>query len=290
MQEYKLIDKFDGYKLLDRNGQVIYVQTDDVKKQLSLGNVRIYGLKLSESGRLLTDKSDLKQSSQNTKNTFCGINIDDFKDLDSYGRPVFACWFEYTDNYGNPTLQDHIHGESLMDKVDYFASEERRSWVDNRCKERLEKVMKEHNIQYNKYFKALFDVHKRFAVIDIDIKIESFEKYRDGFITVRDPLSKKDVEIQAIIAYAILLYKSGYTREEAIKSAKQFLCLRTTEERYTKADMLNSIKAGDTTLKIVEGDTKIPSMILMVQYGSVQAMNGENDFMFYNYKQRNLMK
>ena len=55
MQEYKLIDKFDGYKLLDRNGQVIYVQTDDVKKQLSLGNVRIYGLKLSESGRLLKE-------------------------------------------------------------------------------------------------------------------------------------------------------------------------------------------------------------------------------------------
>lgn len=76
-----------------------------------------------------------------------------------------------------------------MDKVDYFASEKRRSWVDNRCKERLEKVMKEHKIWYNKYFKAFFDIHKSFAVIDIDIKIESFEKYRDGFITVRDPLS-----------------------------------------------------------------------------------------------------
>ena len=87
MQEYKLIDKFDGYKLLDRNGQVIYVQTDDVKKQLSLGNVRIYGLKLSESGILFresteeTEKQIARQLKANLQweGTLFGVPLKEFK-------------------------------------------------------------------------------------------------------------------------------------------------------------------------------------------------------------------
>lgn len=87
MQEYKLIDKFDGYKLLDRNGQVIYVQTDDVKKQLSLGNVRIYGLKLSESGILFRERTEEveKQIARQLKanlqweGTLFGVPLKEFK-------------------------------------------------------------------------------------------------------------------------------------------------------------------------------------------------------------------
>lgn len=81
MQEYKLIDKFDGYKLLDKNNQVIYVQTDDVKKQLSLGNVRIYGLKLSESGRLFKETSNQQWENNIYKietDKLFRINIDEF--------------------------------------------------------------------------------------------------------------------------------------------------------------------------------------------------------------------
>lgn len=284
MQEYKLIDKFDGYKLLDRNGQVIYVQTDDVKKQLSLGNVRIYGLKLSESGRLLTDKSDLKQSSQNT---FYGININDFSDLVGQVRPVYACGMYYG-SCEDPNFYGDIIGWSLMDTVRYFSDKKYRSEVDSKCKAYLEKVMKEHNTWYNKYFKVSFDMHRSFIIMDI--KIESFEKYRDGFITVRDPLSQKETEIQAAIVYAIMLYKKGYSHENACREAANRLCLGTAEVEYTKEDMLNSIKAGDTTLKIVEGDTKIPSVALMIQYNKVRQLEGKENFMFYNYKQRNLMK
>ena len=284
MQEYKLIDKFDGYKLLDRNGQVIYVQTDDVKKQLSLGNVRIYGLKLSESGRLLTDKSELKQSSQNT---FYGININEFKCLDGKARPIFACRMIYDDKFGYPNFYYQTVGLSFMDTVKYFSDKKYRSEVDSQCKVNLEKVMKEHNIWYNKYFKANFS--KYGSPVIMDVKIESFEKYRDGFITVRDPLSQKEVEIQAAIAYAIMLYKDGYSHEKARIEAADRLCLGTVEERYTRADMLNSIKAGDTTLKIVEGDMKRPSVALMIQDQRVTD-NDRDGYFFYDYKQRNLMK
>lgn len=284
MQEYKLIDKFDGYKLLDRNGQVIYVQTDDVKKQLSLGNVRIYGLKLSESGRLLTDKSDLKQSSQNT---FYGININDFSDLAYQTRPIFACHMFHDDTFGYPNFYYQTVGLSFMDTVKYFSDKKYRSEVDSQCKVNLEKVMKEHNIWYNKYFKASLGMHGPFVIMDV--KIESFEKYRDGFITVRDPLSQKEVEIQAAIAYAIMLYKNGYSHEKACREAADRLCLGTAEEVYTKEDMLNSIKAGDTTIRIREGDIKRPSVTLMIQNQRVTDHDREGYF-FYNYKQRNLMK
>lgn len=284
MQEYKLIDKFDGYKLLDRNGQVIYVQTDDVKKQLSLGNVRIYGLKLSESGRLLTDKSDLKQSSQNT---FYGININDFSDLAYQTRPIFACHMFHDDTFGYPNFYYQTVGLSFMDTVRYFSDKKYRSEVDSKCKADLEKIMKEHNIWYNKYFKAIFS--KYGSPVIMDVKIESFEKYRDGFITVRDPLSQKEVEIQAAIAYAIMLYKNGYSHEKARIEAGNKLCLGTAEEVYTKEDMLNSIKAGDTTIKIREGDIKRPAVALMIQDQRVTDCDREGYF-FYNYKQRNLMK
>lgn len=284
MQEYKLIDKFDGYKLLDRNGQVIYVQTDDVKKQLSLGNVRIYGLKLSESGRLLTDKSDLKQSSQNT---FYGININDFSDLAYQTRPIFACHMFHDDTFGYPNFYYQTVGLSFMDTVRYFSDKKYRSEVDSKCKADLEKIMKEHNIWYNKYFKAIFS--KYGSPVIMDVKIEQFEKYRDGFITVRDPLSQKEVEIQAAIAYAIMLYKNGYSHEKARIEAGNKLCLGTAEEVYTKEDMLNSIKAGDTTIKIREGDIKRPAVALMIQDQRVTDCDREGYF-FYNYKQRNLMK
>ena len=61
-----------------------------------------------------------------------------------------------------------------------------------------------------------------------------------------------------------MLYKDGYSHEKARIEAADRLCLGTVEERYTRADMLNSIKAGDTTLKIVEGDMKRPSVTLMI--------------------------
>ena len=54
-------------------------------------------------------------------------------------------------------------------------------------------------------------------------------------------------------------------------------------------NMLNSIKAGDTTIKIREGDIKRPSVTLMIQNQRVTDPDREGYF-FYNYKQRNLMK
>ena len=74
-----------------------------------------------------------------------------------------------------------------MDTVKYFSDKKYRSEVDSKCKADLEKIMKERNIWYNKYFKAIFS--KYGPIVVMDVKIESFEKYRDGFITVRDPLS-----------------------------------------------------------------------------------------------------
>lgn len=61
-----------------------------------------------------------------------------------------------------------------------------------------------------------------------------------------------------------MLYKNGYSHEKARIEAGNKLCLGIAEERYTKADMLNSIKPGDTTVKIIEGDIKRPAVALMI--------------------------
>lgn len=298
MQEYKLIDKFDGYKLLDRNGQVIYVQTDDVKKQLSLGNVRIYGLKLSESGRLLKETPEEIQGQKPINQTIYGININIFEDrLDNKTRP--NCTTHSTPEKMFISTYRWQYNTSLMDTDIYWTDKAYRQKIDYKYKALIEMIMKENNLWYNKYFEASFSrddgVEKESERVRFKTKITQYEKLRDGFITVVDPSTGNDVEVQATVAFAIgLMHIRGYSRAEAEKEAIRVIAFGLPKKLYTKRDVIESIKKNGQSTNIREGDIAREQIYLLQNASSILKdfrhynATGYN-IMEYDYKQRNLM-
>lgn len=207
MQEYKLIDKFDGYKLLDRNGQVIYVQTDDVKKQLSLGNVRIYGLKLSESGRLLKETPEEIKEQQRQQ-------------------------------------QEQIKQQQLLEKQkqeQMRAEQQRQREEQKRQKEEHVRQLKA-NLQWDgtlfgvplTEFKAEFGgrsygrdyeglllteikygvPYENGAMYNAVCKINSFDEYENGLIWVYDPDRKEFIQTEFYIALANKLWHNNSLRSK----------------------------------------------------------------------------
>lgn len=206
MQEYKLIDKFDGYKLLDRNGQVIYVQTDDVKKQLSLGNVRIYGLKLSESGRLLKETPEEIKEQQRRQ-------------------------------------QEQIRQQQLLEqqRQEQLRAEQQRQLEEQRRQEEEQARQLKANLQWkgtlfgvpldefkaefgDRSYGALYDLQLR-SVFDIkytisyeddmiqtDCIIHNYENYKSGIIQVYNSSQLKYVETEYYIALANKLWSINLNR------------------------------------------------------------------------------
>lgn len=205
MQEYKLIDKFDGYKLLDRNGQVIYVQTDDVKKQLSLGNVRIYGLKLSESGRLLKETPEEIKEQQRQQ-------------------------------------QEQIKQQQLLEKQKQEqrrAEQQRQREEQKRQKEEHVRQLKA-NLQwdgtlfgvpldefkaefggrsYGRYYEDLLLTEIKYGVPYEDrtmfnavCKISNFDEYENGLIWVYDPDKKEFIQTEYYIALANKMWHDNSLR------------------------------------------------------------------------------
>lgn len=220
MQEYKLIDKFDGYKLLDRNGQVIYVQTDDVKKQLSLGNVRIYGLKLSESGRLLKETPEEIKEQQRQQ-------------------------------------QEQIKQQQLLEKQrqEQIRAEQQRQQEERRRQEEEQARQLKANLQWKgtlfgvplDEFKAEFGgrshgidyedlllteikygiPYEDQTMFKATCKINSYDEYKNGLIWVYDPDRKQFIQTEYYIALANKMWHNNLLRKN--KKSRESVVNRVEE-------------------------------------------------------------